>query len=73
MIHRDLKPSNIFFDKNHNVKLGDYGLATRVKDTDIQKKHNLASNKNSRQNSAKNLDSLPSYTVGVGTHHYIAP
>ena len=37
MIHRDLKPSNIFFDKDHNVKLGDYGLATRVKDTEKQK------------------------------------
>ena len=32
MIHRDLKPSNVFLDKRHNVKLGDYGLATRVKD-----------------------------------------
>ena len=28
LIHRDLKPSNVFLDKNYNVKLGDFGLAT---------------------------------------------
>merc|ERR1740130_951281 len=27
VLHRDLKPANIFLDANHNVKLGDFGLA----------------------------------------------
>nr|CAB3264287.1 serine/threonine-protein kinase Nek2 [Phallusia mammillata] len=27
ILHRDLKPANVFLDENHNVKLGDFGLA----------------------------------------------
>ena len=37
MIHRDIKPPNLFFDKveRRNIKLGDFGLATRrIKKTD---------------------------------------
>jgi translation initiation factor 2-alpha kinase 4 len=29
IIHRDLKPGNIFMDSESNVRLGDFGLATR--------------------------------------------
>jgi translation initiation factor 2-alpha kinase 4 len=29
IIHRDLKPSNVFIDSEGNVRLGDFGLATR--------------------------------------------
>lgn len=30
IIHRDLKPSNIFIDKDNNVKIGDFNLATMM-------------------------------------------
>jgi translation initiation factor 2-alpha kinase 4 len=31
LIHRDLKPDNIFLDERKDVKIGDFGLATRGK------------------------------------------
>jgi len=33
MIHRDLKPSNVFFDSNHRLRVGDFGLATAYEQT----------------------------------------
>jgi len=30
LIHRDIKPTNIFMDKDFNIKIGDFGLATYI-------------------------------------------
>ncbi|XP_052744054.1 eIF-2-alpha kinase GCN2 isoform X2 [Bicyclus anynana] len=61
MIHRDLKPVNIFLDSNDHVKIGDFGLATKVfsglKVEDIQ--------------SQEDGDGL--LTGQVGTRLYVAP
>ena len=38
VIHRDLKLGNIFLNLEHDIKLGDFGLATTVDDTGDRKK-----------------------------------
>jgi polo-like kinase 1 len=38
VIHRDLKLGNLFIDRNLNVKVGDFGLATRLEDKDEKRK-----------------------------------
>ena len=38
VIHRDLKLGNIFLDKNLNVKVGDFGLATRLSTSEEKRK-----------------------------------
>ena len=33
IIHRDLKPENIFIDKNHHIKIGDFGISRQLSNT----------------------------------------
>jgi len=37
IIHRDLKLANLFLDANMNLKIGDFGLATRMAENDLNK------------------------------------
>ena len=38
MIHRDLKLGNLFLSKNMDLKLGDFGLAAKLKSEDERRK-----------------------------------
>ena len=38
IVHRDLKLGNLFIDENMRVKLGDFGLATKVEGNGLSKK-----------------------------------
>ncbi|CAK1550132.1 unnamed protein product [Leptosia nina] len=62
MIHRDLKPVNIFLDSNDHVKIGDFGLATKVFTTLPV---------DDRVQESKDNDGL--LTGKVGTTLYVAP
>jgi len=42
VIHRDLKSQNILMDKNYNLKLADFGLASLKDDTDQSSTHSQA-------------------------------
>jgi NIMA (never in mitosis gene a)-related kinase 2 len=40
VLHRDLKPANLFMDSQHNIKLGDFGLARVMgEDSEFAKTH----------------------------------
>ena len=58
-LHRDLKPSNILLDIFNQAKIGDFGFATKFKDT------------NAKEETSDFMKR--SLTTGLGTAHYIAP
>lgn len=80
IIHRDLKPSNLFIDSEDNIKLGDFGLATKDR---MSQGHNTPNptTKNEDEGDHNNINikedsvrSLPNdITIGVGTAYYRAP
>ena len=40
-IHRDIKSKNIFFDKNMNIKIGDFGTSALMEKINTEKKENI--------------------------------
>lgn len=64
LIHRDLKPSNIFFSKEGQVKVGDFGLVTAMAET-----------MDKIPTGEDRLDALEkrTHTAQVGTQLYMSP
>lgn len=63
LIHRDLKPANIFLDKHGNIKLGDFGLARKIKEKE----------ENHQISSKCSHDDSNDMSINIGTPFYMAP
>ncbi|CAI5440825.1 unnamed protein product [Caenorhabditis angaria] len=68
MIHRDIKPLNIFLNSQQNVKIGDFGLAT--KDFIRDRKRDKAAEKSTSFEKEKGV---VDQTRDIGTQLYMAP
>ena len=67
LIHRDIKPANIFLDKEFNIKIGDFGLAT------IKKTKNEIDNLTKSHKKEFLLNCGELFSCGIGTKYYMSP